>query len=600
MSVPAEPAMFKEAMIVLGAAGLVVPLVHQLRLSPVLGFMAVGLLVGPFGLGALAPALPWLEWVSIRRPETIAVVAELGVVLLMFMIGLEMAFERLRLMARLVFGLGPLQIGLSMLAIGLVLLPAGWGREEALVVGVALAMSSTAVVVQVLSDARRLTAPLGRLSFAVLLMQDLAVVPVLFVLASLGGRQAGWLGLAWTMAQSLLAIAAIVGIGRLVLRPLFRAVARTASAESFIAACLLVILATALLAEAAGMSMAIGALLAGLLLAETEFRRQVEVTIAPFKGLLLGVFLLSVGMSLDLAAVAARPFAVLAGALGLIVLKSLIVALLARGFGHSWRHGIQAGLLLGPGGEFGFVILALAREQRLVDPALMDLALVTVALTMTAIPLLYRLTQRIEPPTPVDPALQPPLRAEGPQAVLIAGFGRVGQTVAAMLKRHGIPYLALDLDPDRVGRMRAAGHDVYYGDMTRPEMLQRLDLPRARALVVTLDDRRAADALVRAARAMHPGLRIIARARDAAHAAALYATGATDAVPETIEASLQLCEAVLVDLGVPMGRVIVSIHEQRAEFQDEIRARAPEARIRPLGQHRIGQTPPGAGGRAAH
>lgn len=596
MNTHADPAIFKEAMIVLGAAGVVVPLVHRLHISPVLGFMVVGMVVGPFGLGSLTATFPWLDLISINRPETIALVAELGVVLLMFMIGLEMAFERLRLLARLVFGLGPLQIGFSATAIALALHAAGWPMTQTMVVGLALAMSSTAVVIQVLSDARRLTAPVGRVSFAILLMQDIAVVPVLFVLAGLGGGglggEATGLGaFALAVAKALAAVAAILAIGRLALRPLFRLVARAHSQESFIAVSLLVILATGLATASVGMSMPIGALLAGLLLAETEYRRQIEVTIEPFKGLLLGVFLLSVGMSLDLRQIIAAPVPIMIGISLLLVVKTGLIAGLARMFGIPWRTGAQAGLLLGPGGEFGFVILALAREEGLVAPDLIDFSLVITAVTMTTIPLMFRMGRIWDVPTKIDPALLPPAHLaahlEGPDPVLIAGFGRVGQTVAAMLDRHKIAYIALDLDPDRIGRLRALGKNVFYGDMTRPEMLRHLDLSRARAIVVTLDDRRAADMLVEAARVQRPDLLIVARARDAAHAAELYAAGVTDAVAETIEASLQLAESALVDLGVPMGHVIASVHEQRAEFQAEIKARAPDAAIRPLGRRRF-------------
>jgi CPA2 family monovalent cation:H+ antiporter-2 len=339
--------------------------------------------------------------------------------------------------------------------------------------------------------------------------------------------------------------------------------------------------------------MPIGALLAGLLLAETEYRRQIEVTIEPFKGLLLGVFLISVGMSLDLREVLAEPLAVLGGIVGLVAVKFAIIAALVRLFGYSWRLGAQAGLLLGPGGEFGLVILTLARDGKLADPEILDWALVVIAITMITIPLLFNLARRWDPRQAVDSSLLAPSIADGPDPVLIAGFGRVGQTVATMLERHRIPYIALDLDPDRIASLRAQGRNVFYGDITRAEMLHHLDLTRARALVVTLDDRRAADALVTEARSQRPDLHIIARARDASHAAALYEAGATDAVAETVEASLQLSEAVLVDLGVPMGHVIVSIHEQRAAFQGDIRARAPLARVRSFGSRRVGGQGPG-------
>src|ERR1700756_347957 len=299
---PLNTSFYREALIVLGAAALVIPVFHRLRVSSVIGFMLVGLAVGPFGLASLAQHLPWLSAITISEPESIAPIAQLGVVLLLFMIGLELSFERLRVMRRLVFGLGSLQLVLCTAVLAGAALLLGHRGISAAVIGLALAMSSTAVVIQVLSEEKRLNTATGRSSFAVLLFQDLAVVPVLLVLAALGptnhaGSAAGF-GLA--VAQALLAIAAIVALGRLVLRPLFRSVARTRSPELFVAACLLVVIAVGLTTAAAGFSMALGALIGGVLLAGTEYRRQVEVTIEPFKGLAVGVFLISIGMGLDI------------------------------------------------------------------------------------------------------------------------------------------------------------------------------------------------------------------------------------------------------------------------------------------------------------
>ncbi len=589
MTGTADPAAFKEALIVLGAAAVVVPLFQRLRISPILGFMVVGVIVGPFGLGALAASAPFLAMFTVTHMNTMNHVAELGVVLLMFMIGLEISLERLRLMRRLVFGLGPAQIGLCTAALaGAVVFIGRVPLEGAIVLALALAMSSTAVVLPVLAASHRLAAPLGRMAFAVLLAQDLAVVPVLFALESLRPGEAahGIAAFAVALGKAGLIVVVIFFAARWGLRPLFRLVARTQSPESFMAACLLVILGTALAAAAAGLSMAVGALLAGLLLAETEYRRQIEVTIEPFKGLLLGVFLLSIGMMLNLSAIAAAPGMVLAYLLALLGIKLAVIVPLVRAFGQSWRTGLRVALVLAPGGEFGFVILGIARASGLIAPAYADPALLVISITLAMIPLLHRLGERLEPRTTIDPALLPPEMADAPR-VLIAGFGRVGQTIAALLDDHRKPYIALDLDTERVGAFLRAGKPVYYGDITRIDMLRHLGLARATALVVTLDDRRAVDTLVALARQERPDLLIVARARDAAHAAHLYAIGASDAVPETIEASLQLGEAVLADLGVPMGPIIVSIHEHRAAYQAEVKSRAPEANIRPLGRARM-------------
>ncbi len=377
-------ASYKAALIVLVAAGVVIPLFHRLRLSPALGFMLVGLAVGPFGLGALADAHPWLGFVTIGDPDAIRKIADLGVVLLLFMIGLELSLERLWLMRRLVFALGALQLALCAAALTGAGVLLGEPPVRATVIGLALAMSSTAIVLQVLGEDKRLGTPTGRACFAILLFQDLSVVPVLFALVALDpGSGTGTLGgLGRAIAHALLAVGGIAVLGRLVLRPLFRSVARTHSPELFVAATLLVVIAAALATAAAGLSMALGALIGGLLLAETEYRRQVEATIDPFKGLLVGLFLMSIGMSLDLHALLTRPSVVLGAAVGLVVLKALIVTGLARGFALSWRRAVHTGLLLGPGGEFSFVIVAVALAHRLLDDATASLVLIVAALTM--------------------------------------------------------------------------------------------------------------------------------------------------------------------------------------------------------------------------
>ena len=594
MASPVHPSDFKEALIILGAAGVVVPLFYRLRLSPVLGFMAVGMAVGPSGLGALARDVPWLSAVTITDASSIGPVAELGVVMLLFMIGLELSLERLLLMRRLVFGLGSLQVVLCTAALVAAALALGQPPAAATVLGVALAMSSTAIVVQVLSDEKRMASAVGRTSVAVLLLQDLAVVPVLFGVGVLeaGPAEAGVAAFFFAIGKAALAVLAVIALGRLTLRPLFRSVARTRSPELFMAACLLVVIATGVATAAAGLSMTMGALIAGLLLAETEYRRQIEVTIEPFKGLLLGVFLVSIGMGLDLARIAAQPLLVLGAAAALVGGKLAIIACLARAFRLPWTTGVRAGLLLGPGGEFTFVILAPAAALGLVSPEAAGFAVILAALTMAAIPLLSTLGGRLAPRraarAAVDPAVLPPPEA-GPR-VVVAGFGRVGQTVASMLEVHRVPYLALDSNADEVARQRKKGKPVYYGDVTNPALVRHLHLDTARALVVTMNDRDAVDDLVAAARRERQDLLIVARARDAAHAAHLYGVGATDAVPETIEASLQLAEAVLVDVGIPMGPVIASIHEKRAEFQRQVRADVPGADLRPLGRRRLRDT----------
>jgi monovalent cation:H+ antiporter-2, CPA2 family len=588
MAAPINPSDFKEALIVLATASVVIPVFHRLRLSPLLGFLIVGMAVGPYGLSALLQGVSWAEIFTITDRDRIALVAELGVVFLLFMIGLELSFERLKMLRRLVLGLGPAQLGLSAAGIGAVALALGLPLNAAIVAGLALAMSSTAVVVQVLADEKRLATSTGRASFAVLLFQDIAVVPVLFAVTVLSAQAAAGDSALWAFGLALLnaaaAVALILAGGRFVLRPMFRQVAKTNSPELFLAACLLVLIGSGLAAAVAGLSMAIGALLAGLLLAETEYRRQVEVLIEPFKGLLLGVFLISIGMSINLSLLFVEPILVLSACAALILFKAGIVFVVARIGRLSPAAALESGLLLGPGGEFGFVILGAAAAANLFTGSQAEFILLITALTMALIPLLSSaggvLAQRLRPLKTVDPEYR--LDRAQPQAgrVVIAGFGRVGRLVAEMLDTHSIPYLAVDMDPDVVAQARNDGKKVYYGDMARLDFLARCGLDTARALVVSMDAPIRVDEVVRAARAAREDLLIVSRARDAFHAARLYDIGATDVVPETIEASLLLSEAVLTDIGVPMGSVIASIHDKRDALRREIQSLAPAAQVK--------------------
>lgn len=585
MAAPVDPALFKDALIVLGAAAVVLPVFHSLKLSPVLGFILTGMVVGPFGLGALTAELPWLAYVTIKDKDEIALVAEFGVVLLLFMIGLELSLERLKVMRRLVFGLGTAQVAVSAAAIGMIAYALGANTPTAVVIGLALAMSSTAVVTQVLAQRKEMGTPAGRAAFAVLLFQDIAVVPILFAVSVLGAKTEGPLLVQFAVAviQAAAAVAAVIVVGRLALRPLFRRVAQTGSPELFMAACLLVIIGTSLIMAAAGLSAAMGALIAGLLLAETEYRRQIEVLIEPFKGLLVGVFLMSIGMNVDLARIVLDPAAVALASLGLIALKTLIVTGLAATLGLSVATGIRSGLVLAPGSEFSFVIVALAASLGLVDAATAAFALIVVTLTMAAIPLLHTLggvaEKRLAPAAALDPTVTAPLPDDETPRVIIAGFGRVGRVVASLLERHGLLYIAVDSDARAVTAGRDEAKPVYFGNIRHVDFLRRCGIKTATALVVTMDNPKAASEVVQIARAERADVKVIVRARDAAHASELYRLGATDVVPETVESSLQLAEAVLVDVGIAMGPAIASIHEKRAEIRSQIQSAAPEADI---------------------
>nr|WP_018062052.1 cation:proton antiporter [Caulobacter sp. UNC279MFTsu5.1] len=572
MSHAMSPADYKDLVLFLATAGIVAPLFKRLKLNPILGFLIAGVILGPFGLGALSRGLPWLDYVTVDNPQEIAQLAEFGVVFLLFMIGLELSWERLRLMRKLVFGLGALQMIGCSLALGGVAMVLGQPPVAALAIGAALTLSSTAIAVPVLVERKRLHSEGGRATFSVLLFQDLAVAPILITLAILG-RGDGTFTLRDLLAlgPAVVGLGAIVLFGRLALRPMMRSVAKAKSEEMFMAACLLVIIGAGLVASLSGLSMALGAFVAGILLAETEYRHEVEVKIEPFKGLLLSLFFVSLGIRLDLSLLVASPAFVLAVAAGLIGVKGVMVMGMGRLFGLSSRAAIEAALTLAAGGEFAFVILDNAMGAGVVSGQVGQAVLVAATLTMFLIPLLAgiggRLAKRAAVPVSEAPEI-PEHQGEEPQGrVLVVGYGRVGRLVGDMLDRHDLPWIAIDRDPGFVQQGRRNGHQVYFGDASRVELLERCGLDYARAVVVTMDSPDAAEAVVATARGHRPDLTIVARARDARHAARLYELGATDAVPETIEASLQLSEAVLVDIGVPMGLVIASIHERRDEYR---------------------------------
>jgi CPA2 family monovalent cation:H+ antiporter-2 len=576
-----SPGEYKDVILFLATAGVIVPLFRRWRISPILGFLGAGVVLGPFGLGALSDTFSWVGYFTIDNPQEVAQLAEFGVVFLLFMIGLELSWERLRLMRRFVFGMGALQVGLCLAAIAGVAITFGVDPVAAVAIGAALALSSTAVVMPILTEQKRQHSTAGRATFSVLLFQDLVVAPILITLAihgRSGGDQAFSPKILLAFAPALLGILGLVVFGRLLLRPMLKSVARAKSEELFMAACLLVVIGAGLVSALTGLSMALGAFIAGLLLAETEYRHEVEVTIEPFKGLLLGLFFVSVGIGLDLSILAAKPLLVLGMAIGLIVLNASVVYGLARLFGLRSPPAIEAGLLLAGGGEFAFVILAAAMGDGLVDRTIGQTVLVASTLSMMCIPLLAALGLKLGGRKAQGEGLspEPASMGEGEEPrVLVVGYGRVGRLVGEMLNRHDIPWVAAERDPRLVEAARHAGEAIFFGDASRPEFLKRCGLETAPSLVVTMDAPEGAEAIVATARQMRPDLTIVARARDARHAQRLYELGATDAVPETVEASLQLSEAVLVEIGVPMGLIIASIHERRDEFRRSLNR--PEA-----------------------
>jgi len=557
-----------DALVILGAAGLVIPVFARFRITPIIGFILVGIAVGPFGLGKLVFDYPWLTHVTITDPEGLAPFAEFGIILLLFSIGLELSFGRLWAMRRQVFGVGTAEMVIIAFALAFVLAAMGESLPGAISLGLALAMSSTALVLRIVD----MRTPVGRAALAMLLFEDIALVPIIFMLGALAPNVAGGSmgNLFQTIWMGLAAVLGLLLVGRFVLPRLFAQAARTKSPELFLGASLLVVIAASLATAAAGLSPIVGALIAGLLIAETEYHTEVESITAPFKGLALGIFLITIGMSIDVRVLWDNLGPLVLATVGVLSLKALVTALLLRVMGARRSTATETGIIMASPSETTLIVLAAATTAQLIQPSTAQFWQIVTAIGMTVTPVLAqagrRLARRVEPATHVPLAIED---SAVPHAIIV-GFGRVGRLVADMMAKHGKPYIALDADADLVTEGLQAGYKVIFCDASHGNAITRVGADRSTAIILTMDEPIMAQRLVKKLRAQYPDLPIIARARDASHAAALYRAGASHAVPETLEASLQLSEAVLVELGVPMGFVIASVHEKRDEMRDLI------------------------------
>ncbi|KQV90046.1 hypothetical protein ASD15_25560 [Massilia sp. Root351] len=562
----------REALLFLALAGILVPVMQRLRINQMLGFLIIGVCFGPHGLASWAGGMPWLSHVTFHDVERIQPLGELGIVFMMFMIGLELSPGRLWALRRDVFGTGAAQVVLTAVAIGLFAFAFGNPPPAAMAIGMTLAMSSTAVAMALLSKQHALKTPLGQKCFAILMLQDLAVVPALILVEGLAGDsdEALWLSLLLAVAKAVAAIALIYIVGRRVVRPLFSSAAVQRQPEVFVALILLLTLGIAALTAAGGLSLALGALLAGLLLADTEFQYEVEIIVEPFKGLLMGLFFMSVGMGVDLRVVADYPLLLPASVLGLLAIKALVIMLLLAPLG--WATALQGGLLLGQGGEFAFIILAYAVSTQLLTPADSQFLLLVVSLSMLLAPGAAAAGAFIARRGRAGQDAAGEARGDGQALghraghVIIGGYGRVGQLVADVLGRQGIQYIAVERDRHLVEDARKKRQEdcVYSGDAALPELLQRLGSVDAACVVLTMDDPRAALQAVSALRRHYPHLCLLARARDARHAQALKAAGATEVVSEAIESGLQLACFALNAAGMPMGTAGYHIEQERA------------------------------------
>ena len=574
-----------DALVILGAAGIVIPAFARLKISPVIGFIIVGVIAGPYALGALAPTHVWLQTFSISNPHSIEPFAELGIILLLFSAGLHINFRRLHSMRGAVFGVGSSELIGCAILIGAGLFAFGVAAPAAAALGLALALSSTALVLPITG----MDSPIGRSAFAMLLFEDLALVPLLFLIELIGGH--GQTGeFLRTFVLGVLVVASMLVIGRFVLPALFAQAARTKSPELFLAISLLTVIVASLATSGVGLSPILGALIAGILIAETDYHAEVEAITTPLAGLALGIFLITVGMRIDLNALSREWPLILGAAAALLIVKAVVTAGLLRASGIRSAVAIETGIVMASPSETSLIVIAAAAGAGIIAAPQANLWTTVTAIGLTVTPLLAAAGRRIGRGVERRTEAEATPSAKG--RTVIFGFGRVGRMVADMLIAHKRPYLAVESDVDSVRQAREAGYNVLFGDVRRPELADKLHLGHAAALVLTMDDPVLVAQLARRVRGWVPVLPIIARARDTQHAAQLYKAGVTDAVPETLEASLQLAEAVLVDVGAPMGPVIASIHDKRAELRTRIMAEAELESEPRLGRRRLRDSRP--------
>ena len=568
---PLENSVLEDVLLLLMATLAVVVGLKRLRLPLILAFLLVGMVVGPHALG-------WVE-----ATETTETLAEFGVVFLLFTLGLEFSLPRLIAMRGEVFTLGGLQVVGTTAAAAAVGWALGLAPPIAILLGGAVAMSSTAIVLRQLTAQDELNRTHGRLAFGVLLFQDLAIVPFLALAGVLGAPQESYttLEIALALGKAAIALLIVLAAGRWLLRPLFHEIASSNAPELFTFAVLFVAIGASWATHAAGLSFALGAFLAGMALAETEFRYQVEAGIRPFRDTLLGLFFVTIGMQLDVPELLAHLPVVLALLAGLLLVKATIVLLAARPFAGQWFKALRAGIVLSPGGEFGFALIALLLDNRLIGAAFTQPLLAAITLSMLIAPVLIRHNKRIArmilgqsgPEASGLERLEAANRALARREhVILCGYGRVGQNVARVLETEGFEFLAMDLDPVRVRAALAAGDAVIYGDAADEGVLKSAGLDRANAVVVTFSDTARSLAIVRAVRRSRSELPILVRATDDAHLEDLLAAGATEVVPETLEAALTLVSNALHMLQVPPSRVIRAVGEIRRQRYKTLRS----------------------------
>ncbi len=560
----------KELIVFLVVAAVLVPSFQRFRVSPTLGFLIIGTLIGPFGLGLFVEQVSFLKHITITEVEGVKTFAELGIIFLLFTIGLELTTSRLWSMRKLIFGLGFAQFFTCSFVFFLITYALGFSANSSILIGACIALSSTALVLQLLIEKGRFSSRVGRSSFSVLLFQDLAVVPIILLIGILGAEHQNGLGLSLitALATAVAVISCIVVFGKIILQPLFKLVTVKHAPEFFMALTLLILILSATSTAMAGLSMALGAFLAGLLLAETEFRHQIEIDIEPFKGLLMGLFFMSIGMAIDLRVVWNDVYWLIGCVVGIYVIKSLIITGLCLLFQMPRQVAIPTGLILGQVGEFAFVVTAMMSQTNLINNGVAQFIVVVASLSMIITPFVSQwamyLMDTIPEQTNAENSLNLVENTENlSDHVIIAGFGRVGQTIAKMLNAQQTPFIAIERYGPQVMKMKEQGYPVIFGNANRKDVLMAVNADQASALVLTLDDPAASANVVQLCKKEWPDLPIFVRAYDYEHEQHLLQLGATQVVGEITESSLQLASCVLHEIGAPLEALNVIKDEMR-------------------------------------
>ncbi|EEF80819.1 monovalent cation:proton antiporter-2 (CPA2) family protein [Methylophaga thiooxydans] len=553
------------------ATVVIIPFFHRIRLGAILGYLTAGVIVGPWGFGV------------ITEVEDIRHLAEFGVIFLLFVLGIELKPDKLWQMRKMVIGLG---LGQVLITAGLIYGVAIWfgvSNKSAVIIGFGLALSSTAFCLKLLAERGGISTVMGRMSFSVLLLQDIAVVPLLALVSYFAGGSPDIMEPSLKPVYAILVIIALLFAGRYLLNPVLGRIVASHDPEVFIALSVLLVLGVAWIMETVGFSMALGAFLAGVMMAESHYRHQIEADILPFRGILLGLFFMTVGMGIDFSLLWERLLDIVLLTLGLMVLKTLVVYLLSRVSGARHDISLQAGVLLSQSGEFGFVLFGFAAASGVLEEKLGDILTLVIALTMVLTPFVVKGTNmlliRFYTPKETEDDDYAEFVESSDEHVILAGFGRVGARVGTLLGAAGVPYIALDMKQKRVKDARSQGFPVFFGDASKVKVLQAAGADHAKMIVVTLDDPGQIDRLVSQVRQFYPSMPIHARARDRKHCADLITQGATTTVSETLETSLRLTEEVLLGSGVEETVATRVIDEFRDDYYSNVVQKVTENKV---------------------